>query len=313
MVVFVLATAVSGLVDDYWLLMGARVVTALAQALFWSVVTPATAALFAPEVRPRALSVLYAGSSLSAVAGVPAGTWLGQQTNWRVAFLAIAGLGLLVLIAILVLLPDTPPGASDADRGWAPDAGRYWALLAYITLTVTGSFCAFTYIVPFLTDVSGFTEGATGPLLAVRGVFGLCGVVLIGAIIGRNGWLSMTAMVGLQLVALTLQWAFGASPVITVVAVSLSGLALSGVASGLGVRVLEVAPRGSDMALAGASTAFNVGITVGALLGGLLLPETGVRSTALAGAGLTLVAFAVALLEPRLSTRRRDDEIVKVI
>ncbi|MEV6303020.1 MFS transporter [Actinoplanes sp. NPDC051861] len=303
MVVFVVSTATSALVDDYWLLMGARVVTALTQALFWSVVTPATAALFEPRLRPRALSILYAGSSLSAVIGVPAGTWLGQQTNWRVAFLAVAGLGLVVLLAIVVLLPNTPAGESDADRGWAPDTGRYWALLAYITFTVTGSLCAFTYIVPFLTDVSGFTDSATGPLLAVRGIGGLLGVAVIGALVGRNGWLSMTGMVGLQLLALSLQWLFGSSQVVTVIAITLSGLALSGVASGLGVRVLEVAPRGSDMALAGASTAFNVGITTGALLGGILLPGSGVRSTALAGAALTLLAFAVALLEPRLSTR----------
>src|SRR6202007_127297 len=42
---FVAATAASALAQDYQLLLGSRLATALSQALFWAVVTPATAAL----------------------------------------------------------------------------------------------------------------------------------------------------------------------------------------------------------------------------------------------------------------------------
>ncbi|GID33041.1 MFS transporter [Paractinoplanes brasiliensis] len=303
--VFVLATAASALADSYWLLMAARIATALSQALFWSVVTPATAALFRPAARPRALAVLYAGSSLAALAGVPAGTWLGQQAGWRAAFLAVSVVGLLILVTVLALMPTTPAGASDTDRGSAPDAGRYVALLVYTALATTGAFAAFTYISPFLTDVSGFSEAAVGPLLLVRGLAGLAGVFLVGLCIGRNGWLTVTVLIGVQLVALTLQWSLGASQIVIVVAIALGGLALAGISSSLGVRVLETAPGGSDMALAGTSTAFNLGITAGALLGGVLLPGAGLRGTALAGAGLTLLALVAVLMEPLVSTRRR--------
>ncbi|MDY7083655.1 MAG: MFS transporter [Actinomycetota bacterium] len=303
--VFVLATAASALADSYWLLMAARIATALSQALFWSVVTPATAALFRPAARPRALAVLYSGSSLAALAGVPAGTWLGQQAGWRAAFLAVSVVGLLILVTVLALMPATPAGASDTDRGSAPDAGRYVALLVYTALATTGAFAAFTYISPFLTGVSGFSEAAVGPLLLVRGLAGLAGVFLVGLCIGRNGWLTVTVLIGVQLVALTLQWSLGASQIVIVAAIALGGLALAGISSSLGVRVLETAPGGSDMALAGTSTAFNLGITAGALLGGVLLPGAGLRATALAGAGLTLLALAAVLMEPLVSTRRR--------
>lgn len=305
MAVLVVATAVSALAGGYGLLMVARIATALSQALFWSVVTPATAALFRPEARPRALSILYAGSSLAALVGVPAGTWLGQQAGWRAAFLAVSGLGLLILLTVVTLMPTSPAGAGDTDRGSAPDAGRYAALLVYTALATTGAFAAFTYIAPFLIEVSGFSEAGVGPLLLVRGLAGLLGVFLVGLFVGRNGWLTVAALIGAQLLALTLQWGFGTSRAVTVVAIALGGLALAGISSSLGVRVLETAPGGSDMALAGTSTAFNIGITAGALLGGLLLPSAGLRGTALAGAGLTLLAFAVVLMEPLVSTRQR--------
>ena len=53
------------------------------------------------------------------------------------------------------------------------------------------------------------------------------------------------------------------------------------------------------------STAFNVGITAGALIGSLLLGTAGVRSTALVGAVLTLAALAVVLAEPLVASAAR--------
>jgi DHA1 family inner membrane transport protein len=306
---FVVATAVSALAQGYWMLLVARLVIALSQALFWAVVTPAAAALFRSSVRPRALSILYAGSSVGALAGVPAGTWLGQQTSWRVAFLALSAIGLAILTTIAVLLPAGSPGASDADRGSAPDRGRYWAIVTYTALAVTGAFTSFTYINPFFRQVSGFGEGAVGPLLFVRGFAGLIGVFVVGYLVGRNGWRTMTGLIGAQAVALAGMWAFGDSRMATVLSICVSGFALAALSAGLGARVLEVAPGSSDLAAAGASTAFNVGITVGAFAGSLLLPAFGVRSTPLAGALVTLAALAVALAEPRLSTRRHPKPV----
>ena len=303
--VFVAATAASALAQDYRTLLVSRIVTALSQALFWAVVMPATAALFRARARPRALSILYAGNSVAALAGVPAGTWLGQQTSWRAAFLALSAIGLAILVTIAIVLPSNPPGTSDADRGSAPDAGRYWATVTYTALAITGAFASYTYINPFLTQVSHFHEGATGPLLFMRGLAGLTGVFAIGYLVGRNGWLAMTGVIGAQTVALAGQWALGSNQIATIVSICVSGFALAALSAGLAARVLEVAPSSSDLAAAGTSTAFNIGITLGAFVGSLLLPTLGVRATALAGMLFTLAALAVALAEPRLSTRRR--------
>jgi MFS transporter, DHA1 family, inner membrane transport protein len=142
-------------------------------------------------------------------------------------------------------------------------------------------------------------------LLFLRGLAGLTGVFVIGYLVGRNGWLAMTGVIGAQMVALAGQWALGDNQIATILSICVSGFALAALSAGLGARVLEVAPSGSDLAAAGTSTAFNIGITLGAFVGGLLLPVFGVRATALAGTLFTLAALAVALAEPRLSTRRR--------
>ncbi|WP_127542190.1 MFS transporter [Actinoplanes sp. OR16] len=300
--IFVAGNAASAVLDGYWPLLGSRIVVAMSQALFWSVVTPATAALFEARVRPRALSLLYAGSSLGALAGVPLGTWLGQTAGWQAAFLAMSAAGLVILVVIATLMPKAPPAQAETSVGSAPDAGRYWAIVVYTALAVTGSFTVLTYINPFLTEVSGFGEEAVSPLLFVRGLAGLAGVFVAGWLVGRNGWLTMAVMIGLQTVALFGQWVFGTSAAASVVTLAASGFALASMAAALGVRALETAPRSTDMAAAGTSTAFNVGIMGGALIGGVLIPAAGVRSVALAGAALSLLALVVVLLEPRLSS-----------
>jgi DHA1 family inner membrane transport protein len=75
--------------------------------------------------------------------------------------------------------------------------------------------------------------------------------------------------------------------------VAVTGFALSALATVLGSRVLALAPGRTDVASAVTSSAFNVGITLGALAGSLIIPEAGVRATALAGGLVTLAALGL--------------------
>jgi MFS family permease len=119
------ATGLAAAAPDYPVLVAARVATALTQALFWSIVVPTAAALYPVRRRGRAVGVVFAGGSLATVLGVPAGTWLGQQAGWRVAFVALAGLALLAAGSVAALLPTArrPPPGGSAGRAGRP-AGR---------------------------------------------------------------------------------------------------------------------------------------------------------------------------------------------
>ena len=303
--VFVLTTWVSAAASSYSMLLSARVVTALSQALFWSVVVPTAAGLFPPRVRGRVIAVVFAGSSLAAVLGLPVGTWLGQQAGWRTAFLALSGFGLAAMVTIAACLPTTLPGGGHAARGTTPDARRYLTLMTMTILATTGTFAAYTYITPFLTEVSRFPAAATGPLLLVRGVAGIVGVAAGGALVDRNPWAAMLIPVTAQATALLGLYALAGTPVAAVGLVALSGLSFAALTTALASRVLQVAPGNADMAAAGAATAVNVGITAGAFIGSILLPGLGVRSTALVGGLLSLAALAVVLSEPLVAAAGR--------
>ncbi|MEU4241034.1 MFS transporter [Actinoplanes sp. NPDC026619] len=296
--VFVASTAVS-VTGGYRLLLGGRLVTALAQAVFWAVAAPAAASLFSPQVRGRVTAALIGGGSLASVLGVPSATWLGQQAGWRAAFLAVAGLGLLALIGVAVLLPTTSPQDGNAATGSAPDRRRYWTIIAATTVAITGVFGAYTYISPFLTDVSGFAPRTVSVLLLVYGLAGLGGVAASGILSDRAPRVATLAPVVILTATLFALYLFGAGQAATVALIALWGFAMPQIPATFQSRVLQVAPGSTDNASAVFSAMFNVGIASGALIGGLLLPHTGVRSTFLTAGALTFAALLILLSEPR--------------
>lgn len=301
--VFVVATVVSASASSYPLLFGARVCTAMSQAVFWSVAAPTVATLFPPRVRGRVMSTVFAGASLASVLGVPAGTRLGQETNWRVAFLALSGLGLVALLTVVALLPNLRPGEGHAAIGTAPDSRRYAVVVTTTMLSVTGVFTAYTYTVLFLTRIGGFTAPQVALLLLVQGIAGVAGVVCFGALADRFPRALLIAAVGLTATAQFGLFLLGTVQPVAVAMMGVFGFALSGVTSGTQNRIMHVAPGSTEIATAWNSTAFNIGIGGGALIGGLLLPHTGVRSTALVGSVLIGAALVLLLCEPLIAAR----------
>jgi hypothetical protein len=69
--VFVLTSWVSAAASSYGMLLAARVVTALSQALFWSVVVPTAAGLYPPRVRGRVIAACGRHPALRRAAASP--------------------------------------------------------------------------------------------------------------------------------------------------------------------------------------------------------------------------------------------------
>jgi MFS transporter, DHA1 family, inner membrane transport protein len=294
MAVLVAATALSAAAPTYELLFAARVATALSQAVFWGIVAPAAAGMFPVHVRGRVMAVVFTGGSIGPMLGVPAGTWLGQAVNWQTAFLALAGLGMLALLTLLLALPASPVQNEHAGRGTTPDARQFTLVLVTSTLAVAGFFAAFTYTSTFVTVVAGMSAALLGPLLLARGLADFAGIAAGGALSDRNQRLAVILPVGLLAAAMLAMFGFGTNPWAAAGTIMVTGLAMGALIPALQNRVMEFAPGSTDTASAGNSIAFNIGIALGSSLGGFALTESGPRSTALTGAVLALAALAIA-------------------
>ncbi|MEU6366437.1 MFS transporter [Streptomyces sp. NPDC046931] len=295
----VVSSLVVALATSYWMLLVARLLTALAQALFWAVMGPVAVGPFAPEVRGRVVGALSVAGSLALVLGVPAGTWLGQQSDWQVPVAMLAGLGLISLVTIAALLPTSRPEEERAAYGTRPDPRRFGTVLAAGTLSATGAFTRYTCIVKLLGDVSGFSPSTVSALFVAFGVACLAGVSITRVFLERFPQAALATAVATQAVGLLGLYAAGTHPVAAVLFPVLMGSALGPVFMTSQNAMLHCAPGRTDIALAANCGSYNAGIAAGAALGGLILPLADVRGTFLAG-GLLTVGACVVLLGGRL-------------
>ncbi|WP_018215979.1 MFS transporter [Salinispora vitiensis] len=304
MVVLAVATIGSVLTTSYGVLLGTRIVVAVAQAVFWAVMGSVAVGLFSPEIRGRVLAVTSVCGSLATLLGVPAGTWLGQHTRWQLPFIILSVLALIIAALIAALLPTTRPEESHAAYGSAPDRRHFFVVLFTTAVAMTGLYTGFTYIGEFITQNAGFPESMVGPLLFVYGGAGIIGVALLGHLLDRHPRNCLVIAVGVQTAAMLVLFQYAGNQAVVIAALALLGLSAAPIFTATQARILHVSPGRTEIGFAANSAAFNVGVAAGAFVGGAVLSAFEVRGAFLVGALLTLATVALLLSEPLLSTKR---------
>ncbi len=293
--VFALTTLAAAVVPSYGWMVAVRVGTALAQAIFWSIVAVVAVGLLPPSARGRAIAFVFVGSSVAVVVGIPAANWIGELAGWRLSFALLGGLGFLDLAALAVFLPRGRAESTHAGVGTHPDRRRYLLLVVTTPLVVCASLSAYTYVTAFLIQVSGLSPRTVAPVLLLSGLTGAAGVVVGGLLVDRRPRLVRVGPVALMASCLLSLFALGRWGVAAAALEAAGAFALSALVISLQHRALEVAPGRTDIASAWYSASFNVGIAGGPLVGGLVLGAFGLRATPLAGGILALAALGAAI------------------
>ena len=307
MAIFTLGNLACALAPTYGLLMGARILTALAHGTFFGVGAVVATGLVAPEKKASAIAIMFTGLTLATLMGVPFGAWLGLQFGWRSTFLAVTAIGVLALIVLALAVPSTKSGEPLGrlrDEFAVLKRPQVLLGLAMTVLGFGGVFAIFTYIQPLLTEVSGWSEAAVSPILLVFGA-GLVGGNLLGgkladrhlapALIG-----TLVALTGVMFVS---GWAFqdryGA-----IIATFLLGAAAFSTVAPLQLRVLQQAGgAGQGLASSLNIAAFNLGNAIGAWLGGAVISSLGLAAVPMISAVVPLSALALAIFSLWLERR----------
>jgi predicted MFS family arabinose efflux permease len=277
----------------------ARVVSAVGHGVFWSVVAPMAARLLGPHQAGRATAVVFAGNSLAFLFGLPLTSWLGATIGWRPAVLLVAGAAALSAVLIRATIDHQPAQGSTPKQG--PSAirlavtDRSLAPVNIATLiTVLGHCTAFTYITVIIADYVHLTGAATSGLLLAHGVAGLVGLVAIGRDVDRRPQATAVVVtVGLAACMFVLLVAGPGSAAVAGVAVVLWAVPAGGLSVVLQAAVLRVAPDRPDLASAVYIVAYQIGIGLGALVGGVFIGHGALPVAVAAAAACGIVATVV--------------------
>ncbi|WP_419704026.1 MFS transporter [Promicromonospora sp. NFX87] len=281
-----LSNVAVALAPSFAVLLVGRLLLGVALAGYWSFAFGAgTHAV--PGKDRLVSSALAFGTSIATVVGIPLASVVGDAVGWRATFGGTALLTAVAAVALAIALPSVPahPGAGLRMLRAALRNGRLMAGIACVVLVALGNFAAYPYIRIAIEDVD---PTATTWLLLTWGIGGLVGTLLAGFL---ARWLRpLAAVAPVVLSASLVLAAFATSVPVLAVAMVLWGLSISMMPVITQLWVTRVEPERAESAMSLQVTAFQVAITVGAVLGGALLDGHGVQSLLLVGAGAAVAA-----------------------
>jgi MFS transporter, DHA1 family, inner membrane transport protein len=302
LVLFVLGTVASALAPTFGLLLVARFAAGLPHGAYFGAAGLLAASLMGPGSEGRGFAVVLSGLTAANVAGVPLVTRLGQAAGWRAAYLAIAGVFLLALLAVAATVPDAPAaGGSPSAELRALRRPKVWLVAATAAIGFAGFFAVDSYIAPVTTSVTRLSSGAVAWVLVAVGLGMVVGNALGGRYADRDQhratMLGFTALIG-ALAFFGLAAGTAAGLFTGAFLVGATSLFLGPV---LQSRLIAVAPGAQLMGAALNQSAMNIANSLGAALGsvviaaglGYLAPAW--VGVAFAAAGLTLAATGFAL------------------
>ena len=303
---FIVGNTLSSIAPNYLVLMGARVITALAHGSFFGVGAIVARRVVAPEKATQAISLMFLGLTISNVIGVPAATWIGQQVGWRYVFGGIAVLGVITVLALRAGVPD-----DDIRMDLRAEIGAFrrrqvWLGLAITTIGFGAFFAMYSYIAPILTDLAGVGENGVTVVLVIFGAGTTVGALVGGRLGDRYGLRLVAIGLFLEVIILAAFTVTSHNAIAATATLVLFGIVGFGLGPVVQNRIIESAGTGGSMVSAVNQGAFNVANAIGAA-GGAYVIRAGYGLTGpmwvgavLAGAGCLLVIFAI------VNDRRRD-------
>ncbi|MBB6577845.1 DHA1 family inner membrane transport protein [Comamonas odontotermitis] len=304
MLIFIAGNVAAVFAPNYGSLMAARVLTSLTHGTFFGVGAVVATSLVPKDKQASAIALMFSGLTLATLLGVPAGTWIGQHFGWRMAFAAVAVVGVVAQGILALFVPrDLKQSAPAAlrDELSVLSSTPLWLGLGMTVFGFGGVFALYTYVEPLLSQIThmGNTGVAISLLLFGAGsaVGNIAGGKLADRGVVRALWITLGGLVAVLVLG---RWAFGQSGAVAMAYVAALGVVAFATVAPMQMRVMQgVGSQGATLASSLNISAFNLGNALGAWVGGSLIAGAGLLSVAWGAAALSALGLVLVGMSQR--------------
>src|SRR6478735_5724501 len=294
--------ALTFVLPTFELVAASRFLAGLPHGAYFGIGALVAADVLGPGKRAKGVAFVLTGLTIANVVGVPLGTYLGQQLGWRAAFMVVAGIFAAATVLIAFFVPAHPGDPSRTLRAELKvfRIGQVWLALGVGAIGFGGFFAVYSYVAPLVTEVAGSPAWVVPIVLVLIGlgmtVGHLADVDLKRTLIG--GLVGLAAV--LALLALTAHWIWALAFFVFAV-----GFVASALSPTIQTRLMDVAEDNQSIAAALNHSALNIGNSLGAFLGGVVIAAGwGFGAPAWVGVGLALAGLVLASASLMLERRR---------
>lgn len=284
--VFVVSNILSAFAPNFTVLMIARILPAFLHPLFWNI---SLAAAF-KESGSKAVSIVMSGVSIATVMGVPITTYAAEFfSNWQASFFLASFVSLIAFVGLVLYVPSMP-----ATRKAAGDSQLYvlkspllWLNLVSTILMLAGMFSSYGYLAAYMEKVTHMNGVQISVMLLLFGGMGVLGNWLTGKALSKNVMLTtrvfFTALIFVQVLA----YIFGGLFVPMVILLSFWGAIHTGGFLIGNIRTTRSVPHSAlEFVNSLLTSCYNIGISLGTMLGGLIIARYDVHYVAWMSVGL---------------------------
>jgi predicted MFS family arabinose efflux permease len=296
MALLAVANFLAAVAPDYWLVLVSRVMVGIVIGGFWSIGAGLAERLVPPESVGRATAVIFSAVPLGSVLGVPAGTFVGDVAGWRTAFVVMGALSVGVLLMLLLCVPALPANQAtrlSMLRGMFRSTHTRFALLLTF-LVVLAHFGTYTYVTPFLEQVTEAGSTQITVFLLIYGAAGIAGNFVGGAVVGRHPRAVFGLAAGMIAAATLLLPVLGHGPIGAVALLIVWGVAYGAVPVSSQTWFTKATPHAPEAASVLFTASFQATISMGALVGGFAVDRSS-PSTVMTLGGITAVLMVAAV------------------
>jgi predicted MFS family arabinose efflux permease len=303
----ILSGTVVAFAPNYAMFMVGRALIGVAVGGFWSMSAATAMRLVSSHHVPRALAILNGGNALASVLAAPVGSFLGAVIGWRWAFFCLVPVAAIVLVWQWIAMP-----SMKAERG--ADSSNAFKLLkrrsvalgmAASALFFMGQFTLFTYLRPFLEDVTGVGSSTLSLMLLLIGAAGFVGTTLIGCFLKASLYRTLAIIPALMAVIAAALVFLGGSFGVTTVLLGIWGLVGTAAPVGWWTWLSRTLPQDAEAGGGLLVAIVQLAIMMGATLGGVLFDMSGYQATFGMSAALLVLGAGVALLAAKSELRAK--------
>ncbi|AHM65259.1 arabinose ABC transporter permease [Paenibacillus polymyxa] len=299
---FVISNLVYAYTTHFEVMLTFRVLPAIFHPVFFSVALVTASNLVPPEKSSKAVTKVFAGITVGFAFGVPLTSYLAEKIALEAAFWFGAVVSMIAFVGILIWLPSLPvqEKMSYGKQLSVLRKPQLWFNIVSVIFIFAAMFSVYSYFAEYLGEITRMNGSWISMMLMGFGIVMIFGNFLFGGLLHKNLTKTVITFPLLYMVIYVLTYALGTSflPMIVVVliwgAVHSGGLIISQV--WLTTEVKEAPEFGNSLFVSFS----NLGITIGAAMGGWFISHLGIHQLIWSGMMFALLAFLSVIIKIKM-------------
>lgn len=298
---FGLGQAISATSTNFLILIIGRLIVACAHAIFWSIASVIAVRLVNEDKREFAMSMIVTGTSVAMIAGLPLGRMIGLWIGWRITFLIVGIISIVLLLFQIHYFPNLKT-TSAFSLNKLPTLLKNRQLITIYGISLlfaSAYYTAYSYIEPFLSQVANLSNTTITLVLSLFGVAGIGGSILFSNFYNKNRKrFILASLFSLTLVLFLLKPSAASMITLLLICIVWGTSSTAFNVACQSETMLATNENTNSVAMSIFSGIFNLGIGLGSFIGGQTINLLNIQS-------IGYIAGIIAILSIIFYIRRR--------